>query len=96
MSPNPLNRGGICGRVDRGRSESLKREEERREKILGHVLPPPQVFNFSKCGIELPSCEGLVLARVEVACMSWRKLLSGAQDKDVRPNQEPSCRECLQ
>ena len=40
--------------------------------------------------------EGLALARVEVACMSWRRLVFGAQDKDVRPDMESSCWECLQ
>ncbi len=64
--------------------------------MLGNVPappPPPQFFNFiSKCGMELPSWEGLAFARVEVACMSWRKLISGTQDKDVKPDKEPSCR----
>ncbi len=39
--------------------------------------------------MKLPRYEGLALARVEAACMSWGKLLSGAQDKDVRPDKEP-------
>ena len=30
--------------------------------------------------------EGLALAWEEIACMSWEKLVLGAQDKDVRPD----------
>ncbi len=73
----------------------FKEGGERREKTIGHAPPSFSIF-ISKCGIGLTSWEGLALAKVEVACMSWRKLVSRAQDKDVKLDKESSCQECLQ
>ena len=32
--------------------------------------------------------EGLALAWEEIACMSWRRPVHGAQDKDVKPDKD--------
>ncbi len=51
-------------------------------------LIPIQFFNSypREQGKDCPVVEGLALAWDEIACMSWRKLVLGAQDKDVKPD----------
>ena len=58
MTPNLTNRKKIRRQVDWGRSESLKREENGREKTLGHAPPSFSIF-IPRSGVELCSCEGL-------------------------------------
>ena len=84
--PIPGNRRSTSRRVDRGRSKSLKREEkEERENLRPYT---PQFSNFypREQGKDCPVVEGLALAWEEITCMSWKKLVLGAQDKDVRPD----------
>ncbi len=58
----------------------------------------PRFFNFypREQGKDCLVVEGLALAWEEITCMLWEILVFGAQDKDVRPDMEETCLECLQ
>ena len=88
VTPNAASRENYVGRST-GDGQSLKREENGREKPLDNVPPPPSfLISISMSGIELRSCEGLALGSVRVACMAPEKLLFRAQDIDVRLDKE--------
>ncbi len=78
----------------------FKEGGERREKNASrpYAPHPTPVFQFlsPSTGKRLPVVEGLALVWEEIACMSWKEPVYGAQDKDVRPDKESSCWECLQ
>ncbi len=76
--------------------EVFKEGGERREKNARPYTPPVFQFSFPSVGRRLPVVEGLALVWEEIACMSWKIPVLGAQDNDVRPDTEESCWECLQ
>ncbi len=98
LLPVPGNTNRINWRVARGRARSLKREEEKEERENARPYIPHPVFQFSSpsVGRRLAVAEGHALAWTEIACMSWKIPVLRAQDKDVRPDTEESCQECLQ
>ncbi len=74
-----------------GTGEVFKEGGGRREKKCQAVYPPVFQFSFPSVGRRLPVAEGLALAWEEIACMSWKIPVLGAQDKDIRPDTEESC-----